>query len=170
MEPKAITVTLVGNEYPLCLTVAALDEINALCGGLENLGNYMAGAPADAAEAEKKVIDAGRAAMAIAQVLGILIAAGEENRQVLAALNGEICEARDVPNELEVPHLMRPADIIPCQKAVLEVIAQGMEQTVEVDTSKNAESAEPDSSSAQRGISTGGTCSTYRSGRCSAQG
>ncbi len=144
MEPKAIAVTLAGTEYPLCLTVAALEEIETLCGGLENLGNYMAGVPADVTESEAGAVNAGRAANATAQVLGVLIAAGEENRQVLAALNGEICEARDVPNELKVPHLMRPADMVPCQKAVWEAIAQGMGQTVEVDTSKNAESAELD--------------------------
>lgn len=32
MEPKAIAVTLAGTEYPLCLTVAALEEIETLCG------------------------------------------------------------------------------------------------------------------------------------------
>lgn len=141
MEPKAITVTLAGKTYPLCLTVAALEEFEDLCGGLENLGKFISGVPEGAEEIEAESVNPGHAAVATAQALGVLIAAGEEHRKVLATLNGEVCADRDVPNQFEVQHLMRPADLVVCQNAVMDAIVQGMEQTVEVDSSKNAESA-----------------------------
>ena len=83
-----VTVDIRGKEFPLCLTVAAVDKINAKCGSIKQIGTFLDGKEGGGA------FEFGRAMHNTAWLLGLLIQEGEENRLVNARLNMNRCHAR----------------------------------------------------------------------------
>ena len=73
-----VTVTIRGVQYPLCLTVAAFEQISDKCGGWENLQQFLQGGGNFA-----------RAVGNTAYTLGVLVREGEENRQMEARFSGK---------------------------------------------------------------------------------
>lgn len=125
-----VTVTIRGVQYPLCLTVAAFEQISDKCGGWE-LQKFLQGDGNFA-----------RAVGNTAYTLGVLIQEGEENRQMEARFSGEKTAPVVVPGPECFVHF-RPAEVIQYREAVLQAIAASMQQEVETEPPKNAEGAEP---------------------------
>ena len=106
-----VEVEIRGKKFPLCLTVAALDKINAKCGSMKNIGAFLDGKeqnflipPQGAAPEEAS--STGRALCNTAWMLGLLIQEGEENRLVCARFDGEKVERRAVPDAETISHLL----------------------------------------------------------------
>lgn len=126
------TVTIRGKEFPLCLTVAALDEINRKCGGMKKMGAFLDGNDGSGNEKYSVMI------CNTAWMLGLLIREGEENRLVNARFSGEKTERRAVPNENDVAHYLNAATVLRYRPAVLQAVNESMRQDIEAEYEKNA--------------------------------
>ena len=126
-----VTAEIRGVKFPLCLTAAAVDDINDLCGGIDKLGDYISGSGAPA-----------KAARNIAVVLGILVREGEENRLVEARFSGEKTDRIRVPSSDDLKHLLTPAEAIDYRPVVLQAISESLSRKMEAEPSKNAVGAE----------------------------
>lgn len=143
----AVTVTIRGKKFPLCLTVAALDALNDKCGGIGGIMDFLRGYPADTAgmtetEAENANLEAvSRARYNNAWMLGLLVQEGEENRLMEAQFDGGDCKRRAVPGPEEMVHLLTPGEIQEYQLSVLLAVNESMKRNLEVVPSKNADQA-----------------------------
>ena len=126
-----VEVEIRGKNFPLCLTVAALDKVNEKCGGLKNLSNFMKGDG-----------DSGKSICNTVWMLGLLIQEGEENRLVEARFSGEKAERRAVPDSSAIMHLLTPGAAQAYRLAVWNAVNESMHQGIEAEYSKNAENAE----------------------------
>ena len=140
-----LTATVRGVEYPLCLTVAALEDIEGLCGSFDEIGAYLEGMlERDAKTGELKKTATGttpRMLAATTRVLGILIRRGEDNRIEEARAAGEDTARRKTPGPDELVKWLRPAEAGRYRLLVLDAINEGLSQKVEVEQPKNAEAA-----------------------------
>ena len=126
-----VTVNIRGEEFPLCLTVAAVDAVNSQCGSMKQLSQFL-----DGVDAEGNV-DFGRALYNTAWMLGLLIQEGEENRLVCARFAGESAERRAVPNSDAMCHLLTVATAKKYRSAVLNAVHESMVQDIEAEHPKN---------------------------------
>ena len=130
-----VEVEIRGKFFPLCLTVAALDEVNAKCGGLKNLMPFLRCAD------EEGNVHVEQMAVNTAWMLGVLIREGEENRVMVARFENGDTKKRAVPGKDDIWHLMTPSEIVRYRPAIMEAISQSMGQEVEVEPPKNPEHA-----------------------------
>lgn len=136
-----------GKKFPLCLTVAALDKINAKCGGMKGIGAFLDGKepnyimPAAGTEREAGG-NAGRSLCNSAWMLGLLIQEGEENRLVCARFDGEKTVRREVPDSEAISHLLTVASAKKYRLAVIEAVNESMKQEIEALYPKNVKDAE----------------------------
>jgi hypothetical protein len=154
-----VTVTIRGKEFPLCLTVAALDKINDQCGGLGGIMDFLKGCPSgtvmlkedhlDAAGVSKeqweaeKMEAASRAKCNNAWMLGLLVQEGEENRLIEARFeDGADRKRRQVPSPEDMVHLLTPGQIEGYRLSILRAVTEGMKRTFEAESSKNVDQAE----------------------------
>ena len=142
-----VEVEIRGKKFPLCLTVAALEKINAKCGGMKGIGAFLDGKeqsllipPQGAAPSETS--SAGRALCNTAWMLGLLIQEGEENRLVCARFDGEKVERRAVPDTEAIGHLLTVASAQKYRLAVFEAVNESMKQEIEAVYPKNGKDAE----------------------------
>lgn len=129
-----VQVEIRGKQFPLCLTVAALDKVNEKCGGLTNIPKFLDGN-------ENGTADSSRALCNTAWMLGLLIQEGEENRLIMARFDGEKTERREVPDAEAVRHLLTMASARKYRTAVYEAVTESMTQEIEALYPKNGESA-----------------------------
>lgn len=120
-----------GKKFPLCLTVAALDKINAKCGGLKQLSGFLKGNG-----------ESGKAVCNTAWLLGVLIQEGEENRLVEARFAGQQVERIAVPDSDAICHLMTVGQARKYVDLVWDAVEESMRQEIEAEYPKNAENAE----------------------------
>ena len=120
-----------GKEFPLCLTVAALDEVNRKCGGMKHLGAFLKGEDGSGNETNSVMV------CNTAWMLGLLIREGEENRLVTARFNGEKTERREVPDEKAMLHYLNVATAFRYRLAVLQAVNESMQQDIEAEYEKN---------------------------------
>lgn len=143
----AVKVTIRGKEFPLCLTVAALDTINDKCGGLGGIMDFLRGYPVDTSgmdedQAEKTNIEvAGRSRYNNAWMLGLLVQEGEENRLIEARFDGGDMKRRLVPGPEEMVHLLTPGQVQEYQLSVVLAVNESMKRDFEAVPSKNANQA-----------------------------
>ena len=130
------TVNIRGKEFPLCLTVAAVDEINQKCGSIKNIGTFLDGA------SEKHSFNLGAATRNTAWILALLLREGEENRLICAKFDGCDVNRSEVPDEVALGHLLTMAQALECRNAVLSAVSESLHQEIEASHSKNAESTE----------------------------
>ena len=130
-----VTVEIRGKTFPLCLTVAAVDMINARCGSLKQLDSFLDG------KDEAGTADLGRAMHNTAWMLGLLLREGEENRLVSARFDGEATERRAVPDSEAMCHLLTVSTAKRYRKAVLDAVYESMVQDIEAEHPKNGEHA-----------------------------
>lgn len=131
-----VAVKIRGKEFPLCLTVAALDEINRKCGGLKRLTAFLNGEDGTGNETNSVMI------CNTAWMLGLLIREGEENRIVNARFDGIKTERRTVPDEQTMAHYLNVQTAMRYRADVLQAVSESMQQDIEAEYSKNAQSAE----------------------------
>lgn len=143
----AVTVNIRGKEFPLCLTVAALDALNDKCGGIGGIMEFLRGYPADTSDmneqqAEKANLEAvSRARYNNAWMLGLLVQEGEENRLMEARFDSGDTKRRAVPGPEEMVHLLTPGQIQEYQLSVLLAVNESMKRNFEAVPSKNADQA-----------------------------
>lgn len=131
-----VTVNIRGKEFPLCLTVAAVEVINGRCGSLKQLGSFLDG------NDETGTADFGRMMHNTAWILGLLLQEGEENRLINARFAGQTVERRAVPGPDAMCHLLTVAGAAKYRSAVLDAVRESMVQDIEAEHPKNAEHAE----------------------------
>lgn len=127
------TVEIRGKQFPLCLTVEALEEITELCGGLGSLNNYIFGK----ATAEEPG-EAGKAYANTVRIIGILVQEGEANRYMEDRWDNPKAERRLVPGADELRHLLTPGESIRYRADVIQAINEGLSQKIEAAPEKNA--------------------------------
>jgi len=139
----AVTVTIRGKQFPLCLTVAALDKINDKCGGLGGIMGFLKGDPEiteGTTEEQAEMLAAEAASRAKCNntwMLGLLMQEGEENRQMEARFGDGDRTPRAVPTPEELVHLLTPGQIEEYRLSVLMAVNEGMKRTFEAVPSKN---------------------------------
>lgn len=143
-----VTVTIRGKEFPLCLTVAALDKINDQCGGLGGIMDFLRGNPEDIKwlneeQLQKMAVEAAsRAKYNNAWMLGLLIQEGEENRLIEAKFQDDgDRKRRAVPGPEEMLHLLTPGQIEDYRLSVLMAVTEGLKRNLEAVPSKNVNQA-----------------------------
>lgn len=132
-----VVIDIRGKKFPLCLTVAAVDKINAKCGGLKNLNDFLAGRSTGGGEA-----DSSAALHNTLWVLELFIAEGEENRLCEARFANESAERNVLPSVEELEKLFTPGEVLAYRVAVLQAIAASMQQEIRAVPEKNGEHAE----------------------------
>lgn len=120
-----------GKEFPLCLTVAALDEVNRRCGGMKQLGAFLNGEDGTGNEKNSVMI------CNTAWMLGLLIREGEENRLINARFNGDKTERRVVPDENDMMHYLNVQTALRYRLDVLQAVNESMRQDIEAEYEKN---------------------------------
>ena len=131
-----VEVEIVGKAYPLCLTVAALDEINVKCGGMQHIGAFLDGKDAAGVANSSRII------VNTAWMLALLLREGEENRLVLACLNGEETKRCEVPDLEKLNHLLTIASANKYRLAVIKAVNESMVQEIEALYPKNVKTEE----------------------------
>lgn len=127
-----VKVTIRGKEFPLCLTVAALDKINVKCGGLNELTAWLKGNGSTS-----------EAICNTAWLLGVMIEEGEENRLIEARFEKDIeVERRGVPDAEAISHLLTPGSAKRYMVDVWKAVDESLAQTIEAENPKNGENAE----------------------------
>lgn len=131
-----VTVEIGGKEFPLCLTVAAVDAVNAKCGSFSQLSSFLDG------KDESGTVDLGRLVHSTAWMLGLLIQEGEENRLVSARFDGKTVERRAVPDSEAMCHLLTVSMAKKYRSAVLDAVHESLVRDIEAEHPKNGEHAE----------------------------
>lgn len=123
------------NSYPLCLTVAALDEINKHIGGISDIPAFLNGG---------KDVNYEQMYENVAWLLALLLREGEENRLICERFaEGIPCPSRrDTPSLQDIRSGFTLASIATYRVAVLDAISESMSQTIEAAYSKKKEKEE----------------------------
>ena len=124
-------VTIRGKEFPLCMTVTALDKINDKCGGLDKLTEFVLGGG-----------DLCKAFYNTAWMLALLIEEGEKNRQVCDCFDGRSTDAVQLPDYDQLCSMVTIHTMMQLRNVCLDAVKESMEQDIEASYSKNAENAE----------------------------
>lgn len=130
-----ICVEIHKKNYPLCLTVAALDEINEKIGGISGITAFLNGG--EDANYEQMFENT-------AWLLALLLREGEENRLICE----HFADGVQAPARREIPDLQvlrsgfTLASIAVYRVAVLNAISESMSQTIEAAYSKKKENEE----------------------------
>lgn len=137
-----VAVTIRGKKFPLCLTVAAVDQLNEKCGGIGGIMDFLRGNPEQTEglnEAQLQQLAqeaASRAKYNNAWMLGLLIREGEENRIMEARFDGGDVERRPVPGPEDMVHLLTPGQIEDYRLSIIMAITESLKRTLEA-TPKN---------------------------------
>lgn len=130
-----VTVEIRGKQFPLCLTVAALDEMNAHFGGLKNLSDFLNGTLLG----EER--DLASALYNRTWMLGLLISEGEENRLVEARFSSADQARRAVPDAEALTHLLLPGEVNRYYAPICQAVEESLHQEIEAEHEKNADHA-----------------------------
>lgn len=130
-----ICVEIHGKNYPLCLTVAALDEINEKIGGISGITTFLSGG--EDASYEQMFENT-------AWLLALLLREGEENRLICEhfADGIESPVRREVPDLKAIRSGCTLASIAVYRASVLAAVSESMSQTIEAAYSKKKENGE----------------------------
>lgn len=143
-----VEVQICGKTYPLCLTVAALDEVSSRCGGLNNVGSFMDGVescyiiPPEGEDTPNRKGDLSVMASNATWLLGVLLREGENNRQMRLRMDGQPVEPRFVPDCQQLTQLLTVASAIRYRTAVFNAITESMNREIEAVYPKNVKDAE----------------------------
>lgn len=126
-----VKVDIRGKEFPLCLTVTALDKINDKCGGISELTSFLSGSG-----------DLSKSFRNTAWLLALLIEEGEKNRAVCAQFDGNPVEQANLPDYEQLCSMCTIHTMMRYRGVALEAITASMQQDIEASHSKNGENAE----------------------------
>lgn len=124
-------VTIRGKQFPLCLTVAALDEINEKCGGLSGVTDFLNGSG-----------ELSKAFRNTAWMLTLLMAEGEKNNIVCASFDGTQAEKKELPSYEQLCSMVTIHTMMGYRVDVCNAIHESLKQDIEASYSKNVENAE----------------------------
>ncbi len=127
-----VCVKIYNQSYPLCLTVAALDDINEKIGGISGIADFLRGGETGSYE---------RMFENTAWMLALLIREGEENRLICERFSDGIenPERRNIPDLSAIRSGMTLASIASYRVSVLNAINESMAQSIEAVYSKKKE-------------------------------
>ena len=125
-----VTVNIGGKKFPLCLTVACLDKVNKLCGGLKGLTKYIC------------VNDISTAAEHTAALLEILIAGGYWNQVAMSRILVQDFEKIRLPEANDLYRIMTPGNINAYRSAALDAITESLHQDIEAEHPKNGDAGQ----------------------------
>ena len=130
-----VTIQLWGKEFPLCLTVAALDRINEKCGGINELMTFLQGGPDK--DYSKMIVNT-------AWTLAVLMEEGEENRLVCSRFDSSAENAvrRAVPDQKALLSGLTIASTLKYHPAVISAVSESMAREIEAVYSKKKENEE----------------------------
>lgn len=120
-----VTAQIGGKEFPLCLTVAALDKINEKIGGLHKLSDFLNGGKET--NYETMLTNA-------AWLLALLMKEGEENRLLYhryCETNGADLERREIPDQTALSHILTIASATRLRTSVLAAVSESMAQEIQ---------------------------------------
>ena len=120
-----------GKEFPLCLTVAALDQVNEKCGSLDGINAFLF----DCATVSETYRNT-------AWLLALLMEEGEKNRQVCELFDGNQTEKIQVPTCEQLCSMISFHSMLRLRLVCLNAIGESLNQDIEATHLKNAEHAE----------------------------
>lgn len=118
---KSVYVTIAGWAYPLCLTVAAMDELDTAGYGINDICRLLT--PAEGLTVEQVVKNA-------VWLLDILLREGEQNRHCLADAGDEL---NIVPSLEELCHILTPIEALKLRPALIDATMASISVAVEAD-------------------------------------
>lgn len=118
---KPVFARIAGMEYPLCLTVAALDELDTAGYGINDICRLLT--PDEGLTVEQ-------IAKNVVWLLDILLREGEQNRHCLADAGDELLP---VPTLEELCHMLTPIDAMNLRPALMEATMASITVAVEAD-------------------------------------
>lgn len=122
MQERVTSIDLLGHVYPLCLTVEAQGEIQQLCGGIDKVSALFE------TEDVTKLMDN------IVKLLNIFLKGGVSRARVLDKLDGtSTAQGLVLFTCDELRSAISVADLVVCQRAILEALSAGTSVTVEVE-------------------------------------
>ncbi len=117
----AVTIEINGRMYPLCLTVAAMDELEAAGYQLSDISRLLgAGVDMTLEQLAKNCV----------WLAAILIREGELNRQLCA---NDSSEGRYVLTVDELSHILTPAAALALRAPLMESTAASLTQSIQAD-------------------------------------
>ncbi len=130
-----ICVEIHGKSYPLCLTVAALDEINEKIGGISGITTFLNGG--EDASYEQMFENT-------VWLLELLLREGEENRLICEHFADGVANPvrREIPDLKAIRSGFTLASIAVYRASVLAAVSESMSQTIEAAYSKKKENGE----------------------------
>lgn len=144
-----VKVNIRGKEFPLCLTVAALDKINDKCGGLAGLASFLyCSDEGDGATGNRILMGQRDTANMIksfrntAWMLALLIEEGAKNHAVCAQFDVSAVEPINLPSYEQLCSMCNIYTMLRYRGNVIDAITASMQQDIEASHSKNVENAE----------------------------
>lgn len=142
-----VMVQICGKSYPLCLTVAALDEVTARCGGLDHVGDFLDGKEPQylsfpESDASDRKANLAGIASNTTWLLSVMLREGENNRLMLARMDGEAAERRTVPTLDDLAQLLTIGSALKYRATVMEAVTESMTKEIEALYPKNGKDAE----------------------------
>lgn len=131
-----VTVEIWGKKFPLCLTVAALDEVMDKCGGIDGIASFLDGKDETGTQGFSRMV------RNTAWLLGLLIREGEENRLANARFFEPRTPAVAVPDPDTIRHLLTIKSVVKYRPAIMDAIGESLNREIEAVYPKNAESGE----------------------------
>ena len=118
---KSVFASIAGREYPLCLTVAAVDELDTAGYGINDICRLLT--PDEGLPVEQVAKNA-------VWLLDILLREGEQNRHCLADGGDEL---KRVPTLEELCHVLTPIEALNLRPALLNATMASISVAVEAD-------------------------------------
>lgn len=109
------TYEIAGKAYPLAFTLGAMEQVDGLCGGVENIATAFDGKPM------KEQIEL------LVEILHALLRGGRDH----CLAGGE--DAAEPPAKDLLRAALFPRDILPVKTAIYAAMTEGMSRTVEVE-------------------------------------
>lgn len=127
-----VCVKIYNQSYPLCLTVAALDDINEKMGGISGIADFLRGG---------ETVSYERMFENTAWMLALLIREGEENRLICERFSEGVENPvrQDIPDLSAIRSGLTLASIASYRVSVLNAISESMAQSIEAVYSKKKE-------------------------------
>lgn len=127
---KPVTATINGVSYPLCLTVAAMDELEIAGYHINDVSRLLS--PGDDLTLEQLIKN-------IVWLLAIYIREGELNRHCCAEDGDEV---RPVPTLDALSHILTPVEALALRVPLMEATVASISQTIQVDPEAMAKNGE----------------------------
>lgn len=118
---KAVSAIINGKDYPLCLTVGAVDDLDLAGYRIDDVSRLLS--PKEGLTLEQLVKNT-------TWLAAILIREGEQNRHLCAGAGDQL---HRVPTLEELSHILTPADALALRPALMEAMAASLSMGIQAD-------------------------------------